>query len=181
MEFDFNKANKSDQEDVLKEIDECLKIAFKHNGYVRGPHVRNVIVPRHFNPICDVKLGKIDIVFDNNVDSDAFYDEMNRNNRLICECAPGNKYYLTKFGTKLVKINLWNSEFYPNNHNIDELIAYGYVDGYQFRTLNGLFRVQYFLEVIKDKKLIVGSGKWHKWIHNEALLIDELAYLNKHF
>ena len=61
---------------VLVEIDAAITVACKHGGAIFGGYVRDVLVPRKFNPTCPVQFKDVDIWFSNTTHRDAFIKEM---------------------------------------------------------------------------------------------------------
>lgn len=74
-----NEEKQEFSEETLREIEQILIIAHKHNGKVFGGYVRDVVVPRLQNPTCKVYFKDVDLWFTNKFDADHFVADMNMN------------------------------------------------------------------------------------------------------
>lgn len=180
MKFNFEKASKEDQEDVLRHIDALLKEAFDHKGYVRGPYVRHVLVPRSYDPNCSVPLTEVTILFDYPLKQKKFIDKMIKENKLHKE--DSTTYHLVKYGVHLVKINIYDGKNFPTSYDVNYLY-YGpgsFSQQVDFISLDTCYTVTSLKEQIMAKKVQVLDDYFEQLIEEEGLK-DEIDYLNEHF
>ena len=69
---------KSQPDLAINMIEECLIIAGGYYGSVFGGYVRDVIVPRSYNPKCNVEFKDVDLWFTNQKDADNFVEAMGK-------------------------------------------------------------------------------------------------------
>ena len=126
----FNNMSGFVLESVLDIITDSLKIAGTYGGRVFGGFMRDVIVPRMFNPKCQVKFKDVDIWFTSQENAKAFVCEMGRDLKLMIDVQPENtvykfqrqQYYLYKYDTCVAWIDVVVSETIPvNDFNINRL------------------------------------------------------------
>lgn len=164
--YQVNFANPTPLEQTLrlKEIKEMLTLASSYSGKVYGGFVRDVIVPRMFEPKCPVNFKDVDIWFRFELDAINFVNAMDKK---LTTSYPGGdgeypgspgkftrqKYYLMLEDIKLVCIDVVVAEKLP-------------VDDFDVNTL--LFRVtnneyvtdnspgsDFLIKRIKDKRAIM--------------------------
>lgn len=137
-EIDFKTMTGFVLESVLECIKECLIVAGKHWGDVFGGFVRDVIVPRLYNPIAAVKFKDVDIWFCSQEQADDFVKEMGsklqiapdyeiKSDNAIYKFAR-KQYHLYSHGTCVAWIDVVVSKNLPVNDFDVNGLTYLYVE-----------------------------------------------------
>jgi hypothetical protein len=130
--IDFSNMSTLETAVVLEAAFDCIKRASTFGAKVFGGFVRNVIVPRQFDPNCSVSFKDIDLWFTTQASVDAFLREMGTSlvkYDLISVSAgsyPGafsrNQYHLYKYGMCLAWIDVVVSPTLPvNDFDVNEV------------------------------------------------------------
>lgn len=130
--LDYSNLSSFEHAVLVTYINKCIFAASKCNGKVFGGFVRDVIVPRLYNPECQMTFKDVDIWFTCQSDADAFVSLMGSCFRKFDGVSvtegvyPGsfsrNQYHLIKFDTRLAWFDIVVSPNLPvNDFDVNEV------------------------------------------------------------
>src|SRR5579871_5182742 len=128
--IDFANMTGFIREMVLSAIDDSLVISGKYHGRVIGGYVRDVIVPRLFDPNCDISFKDVNIWFRTQNDADSFVKEAGLISNTDIDPSVVypfiyQKYYLYRHGTCIAFVDVIISETIPvNDFHINKLVYF---------------------------------------------------------
>jgi hypothetical protein len=144
--IDFKTLSGVTMDLVINEIDRALRIAGKYDGKVFGGYVRGVLVPRDFNPHCEVSFKDVDLWFTDSKKAEHFISEMGSNFKPIPEFTtttsdrhyPFNRvqYHYFVNGICIAWFDLIISETFPVDDFDVNCLTFGYVDGHKCWDVN---------------------------------------------
>lgn len=143
-------SNKEDKFELAKKVIEIVSI---FDGCVYGSFVRNVIVPRMYDPKCEISFDDIDVWMKSSYSRDFILEKIRENFRYETD----NLTHLTKY--KILETNNRNIMF-----NINLVVSFDYPDEkfdvnfVKFKYSNGVFRCidfEHLIEKIRNKQATI--------------------------
>jgi len=142
----------------LEAITDCLKTASKYGGRVFGGYVRDVIIPRYYDPKCDVSFKDVDIWFDDEKKAGLFVKDMDKFFTIIQSCEksiyPFGRILIayTIYGTFITPIDIIICETIPiDDFDVNQLtVSIDELGGSTFESW-GEKRPTFLMEAIKNK------------------------------
>lgn len=130
IRLEFDKLSLEEQNKVLEQINDLIKLAEKYSGACVGDYVKNVIVPRSKDPNCKVDFTRVDLRFFYETDMYPFMDELGDK---LKKTTYGEYYY--RPDNLLIAITMLTCDHLRNfvvESDVDRLVY----NGFQFKYIN---------------------------------------------
>ena len=174
----------------INKILDVIKCATSVGGHVFGGYVRNVIVPRHHHPCCDVQWNDIDLWFRNDESANAFlvliknkmnmllhveHDHLDHHSHRLYTFARTMYVLQDGHGQHISYIDIIISDTYPvNDYDVNHLTCQlksrkdGFIFGYQGCYNDDQYKIliQQKMTNIDEKKATMNPTYYHNLMVN---------------